>query len=391
MKLLYVSAPCFADCDFPLIREYQQRGYDVTYLISLRPHSLHSTLFDIKKQIPQNEIIPASRYSELEFYADYINLDKVFIANCPHKKDTSLVSLKMALKINKFIRKENFDVIHTDCEFSFYGILNFIGYFKKTIITIHDPFPHSGEGSLRKTFFRKITLTCLKRYVLLNDKQKEQFKAVYRIDDTQILINRLGVYDCINCFKRNGKVSNKTPNVLFFGRISPYKGVDILLKAMELVHKNLPNINVTIAGSGKMYFDITPYEQLDYVDIQNQFISMQQLSDLLDKATVVVCPYTDATQSGVIMTAFAKCCPVIATNVGGLTEMVDDGKNGLIISPNDPTALAEAIIKLCSDKELVKLFKYNIKSQYFIGERSWSSIANKYFNYYTAITDYKAI
>lgn len=76
MKILYLSTPSFADCDFPLIKEFIRQGHDITYLITLTPYSLKSTLFNIEKQLPCNDIIPASKYKELYIYSEYMNLDK---------------------------------------------------------------------------------------------------------------------------------------------------------------------------------------------------------------------------------------------------------------------------------------------------------------------------
>jgi hypothetical protein len=66
MRILYISTPFFADCDFPLIRTLQDKGVDITYLILLAPYSLKSTLFDIKEQIKETSIFPAMRYQELQ-------------------------------------------------------------------------------------------------------------------------------------------------------------------------------------------------------------------------------------------------------------------------------------------------------------------------------------
>ena len=104
MKILYLSTPSFADCDFPLIKEFIRQGHDITYLITLTPYSLKSTLFNIEKQLPCNDIIPASKYKELYIYSEYMNLDKVFIVNRTSPKDSSLNNLKLTLKLYTFIK-----------------------------------------------------------------------------------------------------------------------------------------------------------------------------------------------------------------------------------------------------------------------------------------------
>ena len=105
MKILYLSTPSFADCDFPLIKEFIRQGHDITYLITLTPYSLKSTLFNIEKQLPCNDIIPASKYKELYIYSEYMNLDKVFIVNRTSPKDSSLNNLKLTLKLYTFYQK----------------------------------------------------------------------------------------------------------------------------------------------------------------------------------------------------------------------------------------------------------------------------------------------
>jgi glycosyltransferase involved in cell wall biosynthesis len=171
-------------------------------------------------------------------------------------------------------------------------------------------------------------------------------------------------------------------NILFFGRISPYKGIEYLCEAMTIVHEALPKATLTIAGGGKLYFDTTKYDKLPYINITNRYIGMEELASLLTKCTVTVCPYTDATQSGVIMTSYSLCKPVVATNVGGLGEMVDNGRTGLLVPPKNAKALAEAIIEILADDNKCRQMKENIRNDYFINEKSWNCIADKYISIY---------
>ena len=218
----------------------------------------------------------------------------------------------------------------------------------------------------------------------MNESQKIEFCNTYHVDSTRVLINRLGIYDNIRAFV-SPDTKPKPKNVLFFGRISPYKGLEYLCEAMKLVHEEIPDASLTIARSGKMYFDIEPYKHFGNIEVRNHYIDMTELSDMLSRCSISVCPYTDATQSGVIMTSFSLYKPVVATNVGGLGEMIDDRKSGLLVSPKDPKALAEAIISLLSDEDKLSVMSEYIRHEYNFGSRSWDAIADKYIEYYNTI------
>lgn len=381
MKILYYSSPSFADCDFPLVKALQEAGHDVTYLIKLAPYCLKSTLFDIKEQIQENAIIPATRYAELRVYENYMDMSKVFIVNRTIKQDSSPQALGMALKVALFMSKGHYDVIHTDCMLGMWDLILYKLFGKKMVLTVHDPFPHTGEVNARKMFNYKMAMRSVRKFVLLNNQQKNEFCETYHINPNQILINRLGVYDNISTFVNQSK-QVKSHNVLFFGRISPYKGIEYLCQAMVKVKQQVPDATLTIAGGGKMYFDVSPYEKLDWVKIINRYVGMEELAGLLQDCVLTVCPYTDATQSGVIMTSYSLCKPVVATSVGGLGEMVEEGKTGLLVPPKDADALANAITSLLRNDMALDEMARNIQNDYFVGDKSWKSIAKKYVEFY---------
>lgn len=381
MKILYYSAPSFADCDFPLVKALQEAGHDVTYLIALAPYNLKSTLFDIKEQVPENAIIPAARYPELKVYENYMDMNKVYIVNRTVKQDSSPQALRMTLKVARFIRKGRFDVIHTDCMLGMWNLMLYKLFGKKMVLTVHDPFPHTGEVTTRKMFNYKMAMRSVRKFVLLNNRQKLKFCETYQVDPKQILVNRLGVYDNICTFVKREK-AQANHNVLFFGRISPYKGIEYLCRAMMKVREQVPVASLTIAGGGKMYFDIEPYQKQEWVKVINRYVGMDELAGLLQRCALSVCPYTDATQSGVIMTSYSLCKPVVATNVGGLGEMVEDGKTGLLVPPRDVDALACAITALLKDDARREKMADTIRNDYFVGDKSWKTIAEKYVAFY---------
>lgn len=170
--------------------------------------------------------------------------------------------------------------------------------------------------------------------------------------------------------------------ILFFGRISPYKGIEYLLEAMNNVHIRYPNVICTVMGSGNFYFDITEYLNLPHVKIINRFIPTDELISAIEESTMVVCPYTDATQSGVIYTSYALYKPVIATNVGGFCESVIDSVTGMLVPPKDVKSLENAILYLLEHPEKCAQMGDEIKKNADCGLFSWDNIAEKYMNIY---------
>lgn len=134
--------------------------------------------------------------------------------------------------------------------------------------------------------------------------------------------------------------------ILFFGRLSPYKGIDMLLQAMPAVLKEFPNEQLIIAG--KTIPGYTLDEEIinkykNNITLIEKHIPSEELVDLIQNAKFIVCPYKDATQSGVLMTAFGLQTPVIATRVGSFPEFIQEDVNGLLVDADSPEQLAESM------------------------------------------------
>jgi glycosyltransferase involved in cell wall biosynthesis len=103
--------------------------------------------------------------------------------------------------------------------------------------------------------------------------------------------------------------------------------------------------------------------------IYNEWISQEQCEELFARASVVALPYIEATQSGIVPTAYAYAKPVVATEVGGLPSQVDHGRTGFLVPPGDIEALADRIVQLLEDRELRKQLGTNGKRKL---ETEWS-------------------
>ncbi len=139
------------------------------------------------------------------------------------------------------------------------------------------------------------------------------------------------------------------PTLLFFGFIRQYKGLDILLKALPEV---LKHVDCQLVVAGEFYDDPQPYfRQIKALGIAknvhffNQYIPNEEVPYFFSAADVVVLPYRSATQSGIVPVCYHYEKPVIATTVGGLPEVVENKKTGILVPPENPAALATAIIE----------------------------------------------
>lgn len=143
---------------------------------------------------------------------------------------------------------------------------------------------------------------------------------------------------------------------LFFGHVRPFKGLDLALKAWPLLESD-----VTLAVAGEAWWrNEEEYrklaEGLRNVRLDFRFIPDSEIATWFAAADVVLAPYRIEAQSGVALTAFHFARPVIATTVGGLPEIIQEGENGMLVPPEDPVALAKAIDAFFSreDREIME-------------------------------------
>jgi len=139
--------------------------------------------------------------------------------------------------------------------------------------------------------------------------------------------------------------------VLFFGFIKAYKGVNNLIDSARHLREEFgENLRVLIVGD--IYGEKQPYVDriaasgaADIIDLIDGFVPDETVEDYFLAADLAVLPYVSATQSGIIQIAYNYDLPVVTTNVGGLPEVVADGGTGFIVPPENPEALAGAVVR----------------------------------------------
>jgi glycosyltransferase involved in cell wall biosynthesis len=222
------------------------------------------------------------------------------------------------------------------------------------VLSVHDPRPHNGEGNWRTTLARAVTFPRVTRFILHNATQKSDFCRRYRLNPERVDVVRLGTYDIYRELALP-EVERSDRTVLFFGRLSPYKGLEVLFAAAPLVAAAVPGVRFVVAGRLVGGYRPPPPRWLPNggtVECVYEHIPNERLGELFQTASLVVCPYVNATQSGVALTAFAFGRPVVATRVGGLPEYVHHGVNGLLVPPDDPQQLAKAMTRIMLEPDL---------------------------------------
>ena len=155
------------------------------------------------------------------------------------------------------------------------------------------------------------------------------------------------------------------PVFLFFGFVRRYKGLHVLLSAWPRVTERFPDARLVVAG--EFYADEADLRAqaagLAGVRFDADYIPDARVPLYFGAADAVVQPYVSATQSGVAQIAFHFGRPVMTTDVGGLAEAVPDGVAGLVVPPDDPTALADALVRFASEPGLAERLAEGVRQQ----------------------------
>lgn len=290
----------------------------------------------------------------------------------------SVLFPKKILKVIFQIKKDNPDIIYSpmnDMWIPF--IFPFLSKFRR-IKTIHDVGIHEGDNSIINKWWNSTNFKDAEKFIILSKKYVPSLINRGIPKDKIIVIPHAG-FDYYIKFRNNNQ-NHVRSDLLFFGRIDKYKGLDMLLDAMQIVIPKFPNVILNIVGNG----NLTPYKSKienlkKNIIIYNRWIHDDEVADFIEQTDFVVLPYSHATQSGVIPLAYAFSKPVIATNVGCIDEQVIDEKSGFLISNCTPLILAEKILTLLSNKRLAKEMG-GFAHSYMEKHLTWKASARKLIN-----------
>lgn len=389
MKVAIITNTCYEEI-VPLTKYLSKKiTVDLYTVISSRGSGV-SLLFEDPKflQNKQKGTFQCNKENFSKVFQSYIDDKfKIFVLYFKSLAYLHPTNLFTALKVSKIIKEKRYDLIHFNVLTPLVFIIKILLKDIPSVITIHDPVPHTGEDNINKKFnnffikrFSNIPLIFHSKYSLNLFSDKYQ-----SLDNHRFNYIPFGIHEWISYYNEN--IHTKKNSILFFGRISPYKGIKYLIEAGKIASEKIENIKITIAGKGQFDFDVSELYNDSRFKIINRYIENQELARLIASHSVIVCPYTDATQSGVLMSAYAFNKPVIATRVGNFPNIIRDNLTGFLVSPKNSIKLAEAIIKIFSTPNLINKMEKNITQDNNVGINSWQSIAQKTYKVYRSVLE----
>jgi glycosyltransferase involved in cell wall biosynthesis len=161
----------------------------------------------------------------------------------------------------------------------------------------------------------------------------------------------------------------------FFGRLVPYKGLEVLARAMPIVWEQRPEIRLRISGGGDEPFELGD----ERVQLERRYLPESELGSFFASVSLSVLPYTEASQTGAGSVAIGHGVPIVVSRVGGLPDLALDAS--YVVSPGDPQALAAAILDHIDDGAAVR---GRVLSE--LGRpRSWESAAAQSLEVYRTL------
>jgi len=267
--------------------------------------------------------------------SDMINLVKKYLPDIVHVQESGH---PMLLPFFLYLRLKNIQLVNT----------------------LHDVKPHLGEENIQKHYLDWVIKYFTKNYIVHGNFLKAELSSYMHIPLTNISVIPHGNFSIYKEWQIS-KFDREDSTILFFGRIHEYKGLDILLDSIKLIGNKLTSFKVIIAG--KIY-NFEEYKKK--IKANNQFIELHdyriphsKVCEFFQRCSLVVLPYKEASQSGVVPLAFAFGKPVVVTDVGSISEIVDNGIDGYVVPSNNSKKLAKSILDILEDKETIDRMSKN--------------------------------
>ena len=262
------------------------------------------------------------------------------------------------ISVAKRIKGDNPDLVifpwwHPYFAPCFWIMQKVLGNKVKIMFLCHNVFPH--ERFPMDKFLTKMTLKSADYYIVQSKMDKEDLNQVK--ENPNVILTPHPTYNAFriqNISREYARgllhITENERVMLFFGFVREYKGLKHLINAMPKIVKAVDNVRLFIVGDfgndKDIYMELIKENQIsDYLEIVEGYIPDKDVEKYFASCDLVVLPYESATQSGIVQIAYGFYKPVIVTNVGGLPDVVTDGKTGYIVEKKNSDQIADAVIR----------------------------------------------
>ena len=261
--------------------------------------------------------------------------------------------------MNRLVRtlaRERPDVIHFQwlplpvVDRAFLGRL---GRIAPIVITCHDSQPfNANPGAAVQRVGATAVLARFDR-IIIHTEQARPRLAAYGVDARRIQRIAHGFLDDSEPVPPPAPIADDRPvRFLLFGKIKPYKGIDLMIEAVKrLAPGTLRRIEVLVIG--KPYMETAALEAAaagcPQIRFEFRFVPDEEMAELFRWADVLAFPYREIEMSGVLMAALKTARPMVASDIGGFAELLQDGETGFLVQPGDVVGLAQAITRLVEE------------------------------------------
>ena len=294
-------------------------------LVTFSDNSDHQdTLFGMYEQLIDDPDIDAYLLAIKTPKVELKRSSHTWLVDCPKRPGITkgTFNLPLLTSLLRKVKKEHFDVIYFE-SLHVWNIpfLMQAGKNTKTFHVIHEVIPHEGDSQVKQVdFMNKVLAKYADIIVLRNQTYIPQMVSRYKISNDRVKYLEL--------WRRYPEYTNPvhSKRVLFFGRINPYKGADNLLAIVNAC----PEIQFDVIGrvDPQCADIVAELGKLTNVHLNNEYVSEAEMEQAFINCDWAIVPYNSASQSGIIIDAYKFSRPVIAFDVGAISEQVNDGHSG---------------------------------------------------------------
>jgi len=269
--------------------------------------------------------------------------------------------LKYVLDGMKQLKQEEYSTIH--CQSIFPALIPYL-LKKKYFVYCRGSDVMLTKG-WRKWLNKKLLMKA-EKVIALTRAMQNKLKQDYRVESV-VIPNAIDTFDC-NVEKIPGQI-------IFVGTLKEVKGINYLLEALKMIEEN---ISLIIVGDGPERNYLERYASELGLTSRVKFVGMKnklEIQKYICESQILVLPSLSEGFSMTLLEAMVGGIPVIATNVGGNPEIIEDRINGFLVEPRNPRQIANSIQWLLEDKELMRLIGLN--NQYNVKKYSWDNLIYK--------------